>query len=333
MMPSMTVLVTGGAGFVGSHFVRAACESGRHVVILDDLSGLGLGDADALLTLPLPSGATFVRGDIGDSALIRKLCKEHAVESVVHFAGKIQVGESVRRPELYFDVNFARSLRLLDALREAEVRDVVFSSTAAVYGVPQEVPIPESAPTVPVNPYGCSKLAFEWALDSYARAHGLRFAALRYFNAAGAHPDGTLAERHEPETHLLPLAIDAARGSRPPLTVFGHDYPTPDGTCVRDYIHVCDLATAHLRAIDKLAHGHSIGPLNLGTGHGYSVKEVLHAAQDVLGAPIPHVVGPKRDGDPPVLVADCRAAQRDLDWQPVRSDLATLLEDAVRSRW
>lgn len=331
-MKTAAILVTGGVGFVGSHFVRAATDEGRRVIILDDLSGMGLATNDATPQLAIPDGATLVRGDIGDEALIESLCRQHSVSSLVHFAGKIQVGESVRKPELYFDHNVNRSLRLLDTVREMGVRDVVFSSTAAVYGEPKTVPIPETAQTAPVNPYGCSKLAFEWILQSYAVAHGLRYAALRYFNAAGAHPDGTLSERHDPETHLVPLVIDAGRGRRPPLTVFGTDYPTPDGTCVRDYIHVCDLASAHLLALDQLAQGSSLGALNLGTGRGYSVRQVLEAAQDVLGAPIPHTVGSRRDGDPPALVADSSAAQRRLGWQPKRSELKTLIEDAARSR-
>lgn len=331
-MKTAAILVTGGVGFVGSHFVRAATDEGRRVIILDDLSGMGLAANDATPSLAIPDGAMLVRGDIGDVALVESLCRQHSVSSLVHFAGKIQVGESVRKPELYFDHNLNRSLRLLDTVREMGVRDVVFSSTAAVYGEPKTVPIPETAQTAPVNPYGCSKLAFEWILQSYAVAYGLRYAALRYFNAAGAHPDGTLSERHDPETHLVPLVIDAGRGRRPPLTVFGTDYPTPDGTCVRDYIHVCDLASAHLLALDQLAQGSSLGALNLGTGRGYSVRQVLEAAQDVLGAPIPHTVGLRRDGDPPALVADSSAAQRRLGWQPKRSELRTLIEDAARSR-
>lgn len=328
----MTVLVTGGAGFVGSHFVRAACEAGRQVVILDDLSGMGVADCDPQPDIPLPDGAVLVRGDIGDENLVRSICRDHAVSALVHFAGKIQVGESVQKPELYFDVNMARSLRLIETVRQSGVTDLVFSSTAAVYGEPVTVPIPEHSATVPVNPYGFSKLAFEWVLRSYAVAHGLRFAALRYFNAAGAHPDGTLVERHEPETHLIPLVIDAARGKRPPLTLFGTDYPTPDGTCVRDYVHVSDLASAHLLALDKLAQGQSLGALNLGTGQGYSVAQVLKAAADVLGKPVPHTVGPRRAGDPPSLVADSQAAKTRLGWNPQRSDLRTLIEDAARSR-
>ena len=241
----MRILVTGGVGFIGGHFVRAASEAGHRVVVLDDLSG---GEP-----LPLPLGVTFVQGDIGDRVLLQMLCQHHHFEAVVHFAGKIQVGESVRLPAMYFDVNLVRSLRLLDAVLAAGVRQVVFSSTAAVYGAPERVPIPETAATEPVNPYGRSKLAFEWVLRSYETAYGLRWAAPRYFNAAGAHKDGTLREQHEPETHLIPLVLDAGLGRRPPLTVFGTDYPTPDGTCVRDYIHVADLADAHLLALERLA--------------------------------------------------------------------------------
>jgi UDP-glucose-4-epimerase GalE len=325
-----TILVTGGAGFVGSHFVRAACDAGLGVVVLDDLSGLGAGGARP--PLQLPKAARFVQGDIGDAGLVAALCAEHSVEALVHFAGKIQVGESVRLPELYFDVNLSRSLRLLDAVLGAGVRQVVFSSTAAVYGAPERVPIRESARTEPVNPYGCSKLAFEWVLRSYEVAHGLRWAAPRYFNAAGAHPDGTLAERHEPETHLIPLVLDAGLRRRPPLSVFGTDYPTPDGTCVRDYVHVVDLASAHLLALGKLAAGEVVGAFNLGTGSGYSVRAVLEAGAEVLGGPVPHVFGARREGDPPELVADPSRAEQLLGWKAARSDLRILLEDALRSR-
>jgi UDP-glucose-4-epimerase GalE len=320
------ILVTGGAGFVGSHFVRAACDAGLEVVVLDDLSG------GAELPLPLPASVRFVSGDIGDSALVAELCRAHGVTQLVHFAGKIQVGESVRLPAMYFDVNLVRSLRLLDAVIASGVRQVVFSSTAAVYGAPARVPIPETAVTEPVNPYGRSKLAFEWVLRSYETAYGLRWAAPRYFNAAGAHPDGTLRERHEPETHLVPLVLDAGLGRRPPLVVFGTDYPTPDGTCVRDYIHVVDLADAHLLALERLQAGEVVGPLNLGTGRGYSVREVLELAAEVLGRKVPHAFGPRREGDPPELVADPGRAGQTLSWRPRRSDLRVLLEDALRSR-
>ena len=326
MASEPALLVTGGVGFVGSHFARAAVAAGRKVVLLDDLSG------GAQPPLPVPPGATLVRGDIGDAELVTRLCREHAVEALVHFAGKIQVGESVARPELYFDVNLVRSLALLQAVLACGVRQVVFSSTAAVYGVPTQVPIPETAPTVPVNPYGCAKLAFEWALHSYQVAHGLRWAALRYFNAAGAHPDGTLGENHRPETHLIPLVLDAGLWRGPPLTVFGTDYPTADGTCVRDYIHVCDLARAHLLALDRLAAGEVVGPLNLGSGHGYSVREVLAAAAELLGHPVPHSTGPRRAGDPPALVAAPTQAQIKLGFIAERSSLPELLQDALRAR-
>ncbi len=320
----MTILVTGGLGFVGSHFVRAAVESGARVVVLDDRS--------AGSSPPLPSGVEVVEGDIGDRPLVRGLIERTSADALVHFAGKIQVGESVRLPGLYFDVNFVRALSLLEAAREAGVGRVVFSSTAAVYGEPERVPIPEDSRKQPVNAYGASKLSFEHALAAFEKAYGLRWAALRYFNAAGAHPDGTLREAHDPETHLIPLVLDAGLGRRAPIQIFGDDYPTADGTCVRDYIHVCDLASAHLLALDKLAAGEVIGPMNLGTGAGHSVREVLDAAAEVLGAPVPHTMGARREGDPSALVADARRAREELGWQPVRSDIRTIVEDSLRSR-
>jgi UDP-glucose-4-epimerase GalE len=320
----MAILVTGGLGFVGSHFVWAAALEGQRVVVLDDGS--------AGRPAPLPAEVTVERGDIADAPQLRLLLERHRVDGVVHFAGLIQVGESVRQPARYMDVNVIRSLRLLEVLREVGVARVVFSSTAAVYGNPERVPIPEGAPKSPVNPYGATKLAFEHALEAYGNAYGLRWAALRYFNASGAHPDGHLRESHDPETHLLPLVIDAALGRRPALTVFGTDYPTLDGTCVRDYIHVSDLAEAHLRALAVLASGRTLGALNLGTGSGYSVREVLGVAREVIGVDVPHSFGARRDGDPPSLVADASAARAILSWQPARGDLRVILEDALRSR-
>lgn len=320
----MTIVVTGGAGFVGSHFARAAHRSGRHVVVLDDLSGGS--------PAPLPDGVPLIHGDIGNRALVRALLREHEATAIVHFAGKIQVGESVRRPEAYFDVNLIRSLWLLETAREAGVMHFIFSSTAAVYGDPEEVPIPETASLHPMSPYGASKLGLEHALAAYGVAHGLGWAALRYFNAAGADPDGTLREAHVPETHLVPLAIDAALGSGPPLALFGTDYPTPDGTCVRDYIHVCDLASAHLAALEALEAGRQVGAVNLGTGRGYSVREVLDATAEVVGRPVPHSECPRRPGDPAELVADPTRARELLGWTPQRSSLETIIEDALRSR-
>jgi UDP-glucose-4-epimerase GalE len=323
-MARNTILVTGGAGFVGSHFARAAAEAGRKVVILDDLSGGAPASP--------PASIPLVVADIGDAETVRRVCATHQVGAVAHFAGKIQVGESVHHPDVYFETNLVRSLALLGAIRDEGITACLFSSTAAVYGTPRSVPIPETATREPVNPYGATKLAFEFALDAWGNAFGLHWAALRYFNAAGAHPEGSLRECHEPETHLIPLAIDAGLGVRPPLTVFGDDYDTPDGTCIRDYIHVLDLASAHLMALARLERGQTLGAINLGTGRGYSVREVIETTSQVLDAPVPHVIGPRRAGDPPRLVADPSRAHELLGWAPVRSDLTTIVEDAVRSR-
>ena len=323
-MTDATLLITGGAGFVGSHFARLAHEAGRRVVILDDLSGAeGVAPNSAI---------ELVVGDIGDTALVRRLCRDRGVTAVAHFAGRIQVGESVTNPALYFDVNVARTLALLDAIRAAGVSSCLFSSTAAVYGDPASVPISELAPRAPVNPYGATKLAIEFALEAWAGAYGMRWCALRYFNAAGAHPDGSLSERHAPETHLIPLVLDAGRGARPPLTLCGDDYDTVDGTCVRDYVHVSDLATAHLAALVRLERGESLGPVNLGSGIGASVREVLDAACRVLGHEVPHSIGPRRAGDPPILIADPARAGLLLGWRAERSALTTIIDDALRSR-
>ena len=319
-----TILVTGGAGFIGSHFARAAAEAGSRVVVLDDLSG-------APNWPELPAGIERVPGNIADRSIVRSLIVNCRVTAIVHFAGKICVGESITNPALYFDYNVARSLALLDLVREIGPRAFVFSSTAAVYGEPTVTPILESARYAPVNPYGATKLALEHALASYGAAYGIAWAALRYFNAAGAHPDGTLREAHDPETHLIPLAIDAALGRRAPITVFGDDYPTKDGTCVRDYVHVCDLARAHLDALDALDRVGTIGAVNLGSGLGYTVREVLTATARVLGKDVPHEIGPRRDGDPAVLVASHTLAQQMLGWRPER-DLGTIIDDAARSR-
>ncbi len=320
------ILVTGGAGFIGAHLARAAAASGSRVVVLDDLSGTPDWPE-------LPPAIERICGDIADRALIRTLIKARGITAIVHFAGKICVGESITRPELYYEHNIVRSLALLDVVREIGPRVVVFSSTAAVYGTPETVPIFEHARLAPINPYGATKLAIEHAIAAYGHAHGIAWAALRYFNAAGAHPDGTLREAHDPETHLIPLTIDAAIGRRPPLMVFGDDYQaTRDGTCVRDYVHVCDLVRAHLVAIDVLDRGGEVGAINLGSGRGHTVREVLQATARVLGCAVPHAIGPRREGDPAVLIADSGLAQRVLGWLPERADLDTIVEDAVRSR-
>jgi UDP-glucose 4-epimerase len=256
-----SILVTGGAGFVGSHFARAAAEAGHRVTVLDDLSAG---------TRP-PAGIELVVGDIADRALVAATIRERGITEYAHFAGKICVGESVDKPAMYFDGNLVKTIALLDVVREHAPRAFLFSSTAAVYGMPDAVPIPEDARKEPINPYGDSKLAVERVLAAYGHAYGLPWAALRYFNAAGAHPDGTLREAHEPETHLIPLVIDAALGRRGPLTVFGDDYDTRDGTCVRDYVHVCDLASAHLAAIDVLAAGRPVGAGNIGSATGFTL--------------------------------------------------------------
>jgi UDP-glucose-4-epimerase GalE len=320
-----SILATGAAGFVGSHFARLAGEAGNHVIALDDLSGVPDWPA-------LPPAIVRVRGDIADRALVVRLIDEHHVTSIVHFAGKICVGESIVNPALYFEHNVVRSLALLDVVREVGPRAFVFSSTAAVYGVPTILPIVEHARYAPINPYGATKLAIEHAIASYGHAHGIAWAALRYFNAAGAHPDGTLREAHDPETHLIPLAIDAALGRRPALEVFGSDYPTKDGTCERDYVHVCDLARAHLAALDVLDRGGEVGAINLGSGQGHTVREVIATTARVLGKDVPHSIGSRREGDPPVLLASIDRAARVLGWKPERSEIATIIEDAVRSR-
>jgi UDP-glucose-4-epimerase GalE len=316
-----SILVTGGAGYVGSHFAWVAHASGSRVVVLDDLSG---GSRPALPGL-------FVEGDIGDRQLVSDLVRRHAITAVAHFAGKIQVGESVGDPAAYFDINVSRSLALLDAIR-GQVAFFVFSSSAAVYGNAEQSPILETAALRPVNPYGVTKMAFEHALSAYGGAYGLRWAALRYFNAAGARSDGLLRESHQPETHLIPLALDAALGTRGPLTVFGDDYPTPDGTCIRDYVHVDDLADAHLLALDTLSSGTDVGVCNLGSGAGYSVREVIDAVSRELDRPVPWTKGARREGDPAVLVASNEKAASLLRWRPQRSNLRTIVADALRSR-
>ena len=320
-----TILVTGGAGFIGSHFARAALEAGSRVIALDDLSGTPDWPA-------LPPAIERVRGGIADRALVTRLITERRVTAIVHFAGRICVGESIGDPAVYYERNVVGALALLDVVREIGPRVFVFSSTAAVYGVPDAVPIVENARCAPINPYGATKLAIEHAIASYGRAYGIAWAAPRYFNAAGAHPDGSLREDHDPETHLIPRAIDAALGRRPPLVVFGDDYSTGDGTSSRDYVHVCDLARAHLAMLDVLDRGGEVGAINLGCGRASTVREVLAACRRGLGRDVPHSFGPRRDGDPAVLLASNERAFEVLGWRPECSDLGTIVEDAARSR-
>ncbi|MFE7890676.1 UDP-glucose 4-epimerase GalE [Streptomyces sp. NPDC057412] len=306
-------LVTGGAGYVGSVVAQHLLEAGNEVVVLDNLS-TGFREG-------VPAGATFVEGDIRDAAK----WLDASFDGVLHFAASSQVGESVVKPEKYWENNVGGSMALLGAMREAGVRTLVFSSTAATYGEPAEVPIVESAPTLPTNPYGASKLAVDHMITGEAAAHGLAAVSLRYFNVAGAY--GEHGERHDPESHLIPLVLQVAQGRRASISVFGDDYPTPDGTCVRDYIHVADLAEAHLLALKAARPGEHL-VCNLGNGNGFSVREVIETVRQVTGHPVPEVVAPRRGGDPAVLVASAATARERLGWNPSRTDLAGIVRDA-----
>jgi UDP-glucose 4-epimerase len=314
------LLVTGGAGYVGSVTSRLLLDAGHEVVVLDNLS-TGFREAVAL-------DATFVEADIRDAGQV--LTPEAGFDAVLHFAGLIAAGESMAKPELYWDHNVVRSLALLDAVRAARVPRMVFSSTAAVYGNPTELPITESAVKAPTNTYGGTKLSFDMALTSETFAHGLAAVSLRYFNVAGAYirPDGTaIGERHNPETHLIPIALQVAAGKRDKLQLFGDDYPTDDGTCVRDYIHVEDLARAHLLALSAATAGeHRI--YNLGNGNGFSNKQVVEAARQVTGHELPVEIAPRRDGDPAALVASSAKARDELGWVPAKNTLPDMIGDA-----
>lgn len=301
----MSVLVTGGAGYIGSVTVEMLRRQGEQVVVLDNLV---YGHREAIFP-----DTNFVEGNIGDAALIKQIIGEYEVESCVHFAAFAYVGESVEKPSLYYENNVVQGMRLLDALLAANVRRIVFSSTCATYGEPQRVPIDETHPQLPANPYGASKLMMERIMGDYDRAYGLRFVALRYFNAAGA--TEMRGEDHRPETHLIPLVLSAAQGSRPHISVFGNDYPTTDGTCVRDYIHVEDLASAHLSALAYLSNGGESTAINLGNGQGYSVLQVIEAAREVTGRDIAVQIEARRPGDPSHLIADANKAREVLGWQ------------------
>ncbi|HVH20817.1 MAG TPA: UDP-glucose 4-epimerase GalE [Pseudonocardia sp.] len=310
----MKLLVTGGAGYVGSVCAAHLVENDHEVTVLDDLS---TGHENAV-----PDGARFVQGDLADAA--DELLAD-GYDGVLHFAARSLVGESVKRPELYWFGNVVTTLRLLEAMRRHGCPRLVFSSTAATYGEPEQVPITEDSSTRPTNPYGASKLAIDHAITSYAVAHGLAAVSLRYFNVAGAH--GRFGERHAVETHLIPIVLQVAAGQRESVQVFGDDWPTPDGTCIRDYIHVDDLADAHLLALHHASPGqHAV--YNLGNGAGFSVQQVLAAAREVTGHPIPAITAPRRDGDPAVLIASSDAARAELGWQPKRTDLASMVGDA-----
>ncbi|MFF9217654.1 UDP-glucose 4-epimerase GalE [Streptomyces viridosporus] len=306
-------LVTGGAGYVGGVVAQHLLEAGHEVVVLDNLS-TGFREG-------VPAGASFVEGDLREAAE----WLDPSYDGVLHFAAFSQVGESVVKPEKYWDNNVGGTMALLAAMRAAGVRRLVFSSTAATYGEPEQVPITESAPTRPTNPYGASKLAVDHMITGEAAAHGLGAVSLRYFNVAGAY--GQHGERHDPESHLIPLVLQVAQGRREAISVYGDDYPTPDGTCVRDYIHVADLAEAHLLALQAAEPGEHL-ICNLGNGNGFSVREVIETVRKVTGHPIPEVVAPRRGGDPAVLVASAAAAHEKLGWNPSRTDLAEIVADA-----
>jgi UDP-glucose-4-epimerase GalE len=314
----MRVLVTGGAGYVGSHSAKLLVESGHDVLIVDNLAE---GHRAAI------GKARFVEADLMDRPRIAAVLQENKIDAVMHFAAFAYVGVSVRDPAIYYQNNIVGSLSLLDAMRDAGVNRIVFSSSCATYGIPERVPITEDHPQRPISPYGFTKLAIEHALADYSHAYGLGYAALRYFNASGAAADGSIGEDHDPETHLIPIILQVALGQREYVEVFGADYPTPDGTCIRDYIHVDDLATAHVAALEKLTPGMAL-KLNLGTGHGASVKEVVDLCREITGRPIATREVARREGDPPALVADASAAKRELNWQSRYS-----MREIINSAW
>lgn len=315
------ILVVGGAGYIGSHMVWVLGQRGVNVVTLDNLSS---GHRDAVLH------GELVVGDMSDRAVLDRVFNRHRFDAVMHFASCIQVGESVADPAKYYINNVAYTLTLLGAMREHAVRQFVFSSSAAVFGEPRYSPLDERHPCMPINPYGRTKWMIEQALTDYGQAYGLRSVSLRYFNAAGAHPQALLGERHEPETHLVPLVLQAAAGRRPDVTVFGGDDDTPDGTCIRDYIHVMDLAEAHWQALRYLGSGGATQAFNLGNGDGYSVQQVIDTARAVTGRHIAVRSGPRRAGDPARLVANAALARKVLGWQPRHASLDAIVCDAWR---
>src|SRR6266403_2198430 len=315
----MRVLVTGGAGYIGSHTAKVLARAGFEPIVLDNLSA---GHRCAVKWGPL------VEGDLGDSTLLREVIKSHRIQAVVHFAGVAYVRESMRRPRQYFRNNVTYTLRLLDAMTDSWIKYIVFSSSCATYGIPASIPIREEQVQIPINPYGESKRIVERILAWYGEAYGLRWTALRYFNAAGADPDGELGEDHSPETHLIPLAIQAALGEKPALEIYGTDYPTPDRTAVRDYTHVMDLAKAHVTALTHMLRSPENAAVNLGTGKGHSVREVIAAVERTSGCCVPVREAKRRAGDPQCLVADGTKARQLLRWEPHHSSLDEIIETA-----
>ena len=314
----MNILVTGGAGYVGSHAVKLLTAQGHQAWVFDNLvyGHRGAVAADRL-----------IEGDLLDGDRLRSVMRENRIEAVMHFAAYALVGESVTNPAKYYQNNIVGTLSLLDSMRDCDVDRIVFSSTCATYGTPATVPIPEDHPQSPINPYGYTKLVIEQALEDYRHAYGISYAALRYFNASGAAMDGSIGEDHTPESHLIPLVLQAALGQRESISIFGTDYPTPDGTCIRDYIHVDDLATAHLKALEKLGDANAI-KLNLGTGRGASVREVIDLCKQVTGKDFVVVETDRREGDPPELVANPASAAALLDWRAEITDMRAIIESA-----
>ena len=313
------ILVVGGAGYIGSHMVKLLLAQGREVCTLDNLS---TGFRDAVL------GGEFHQIDLADASAVDSLLASHRFDAVMHFASSIVVGESVKDPAKYYRNNVVNTLNLLEAMVRHKVGRFIFSSTAAIFGEPQRVPIDEDHPKQPVNPYGASKWMIERVLADFGHAYGLKSVCLRYFNACGADPEGRIGERHDPETHLIPLLLQVASGRRPNISVFGRDYPTPDGTCIRDYIHIEDLCTAHLLAVDHLVAGGDSRAFNLGNGTGFSVQEVLETVRRVTGHPIPVNDGPRREGDPARLVADSARVRQAFGWTPRYADLDLIVRHA-----
>lgn len=316
------ILVTGGAGYIGSHYVQYAKERGEELIVLDNLV---FGHERAV-----PEGVSLVQGDMGDRSLLDSLFQNNPIDSVVHFAAYAYVGESVTDPAKYYRNNTVSTLNLLDAMRAHEVRNLVFSSTCATYGNPQYVPMDEKHPQAPINPYGESKFFVEHFLRAYSHAYGLKYVALRYFNASGADPEGRIGESHDPETHLIPLILQTAQGKRDSIKIFGTDYDTPDGTCIRDYIHILDLAQAHALALKRLLTGGESAIYNLGTEQGRSVREVIATCERVSGKLVNVVECPRREGDPARLVASAAKAKRELGWKPAFENLEEIITTAWR---
>jgi UDP-glucose 4-epimerase len=313
------ILIVGGAGYIGSHINKELNKQSFKTIVFDNLVK---GHKEAV------KWGEFYQGDLSNLEDIRGVFKKYPIEAVLHFAAFIEVGESVKDPQKYYQNNVANTLNLLQVMMENDVKKIIFSSTAAIFGNPEYTPIDEKHPTNPINPYGQAKLVIEKVLKDYMQAYGMKYVALRYFNACGADLDGEIGENHTPESHLIPLILDAALGKREDIKIFGNDYPTPDGTCVRDYVHVIDLAQAHILALKRLLDGGMSDAFNLGNSKGFSVKEVIEVAKKVTGIDFKVTITERREGDPPVLVADATKAKEVLGWNPQYADLETIIESA-----